>query len=152
MQGAWWPNDIEFGFDFSSVAHLVDDIENPNYFLIVERYARGNKEASVAKLTGFSVYDYRESMTNPKVFKYDGGGNLEKGLNYYSVYTVPPVKTSYSPVEWISSQTLQPVSAPLVVRTANGRYAKIRFSEYDRSAGTIRIKYVYNPEGGRDLK
>lgn len=152
MQGAWWPNDIEFGFDFSSVAHLVDEIENPNYFLIVARYARGSKEASVARLTGFSVYDYRESMTNPKVFEYDGGGDLEKGLNYYSIYTVPPVKTSYSPVEWISAQTSQPVSAPLAVRTASGKYAKVRFSEYDRSAGTIRIKYVYNPEGGRNLK
>jgi hypothetical protein len=55
-------------------------------------------------------------------------------------------------VEWISAQTKQPVSAPLVVRTASGKYAKIRLSDYDRAAGTIHIKYVYNPEGGRNLK
>ena len=159
MQGAWWPNDIEFGFDFSTVAKITEGYAHPNYFLIVSRNKRGSKDATVARLTGFSVYDYRQDAARPKVHVFDiqaareaGTLDFQRGNNYYSLYSVPPVKTSFSPVEWISPQTGQPVSAPLVVRTAGGKYAKIRLSDYDRSSGTLKIKYVYNPEGGRDLK
>ena len=159
MQGSWWPSDIEFGFDFSSVAHLVDGMEHPNYYLIVSRDKRGNKEATVARLTGFSVYDYRNGIDRPTVHEYDmsearkeGTVDFHSGYNYYSMYSIPPLKCSYSPLEWISPLTSQPVSAPLVLRTASGKYVKIRLSDYDREAGTIRLKYVYNPTGGRNLK
>jgi hypothetical protein len=159
MQGAWWPNDIEFGFDFSKVVKLMDGYDHPAYFLTVSRNKRGSKEATVARLTGLSVYDYRQGTGKTKVHVFDmeearqeGTVDFHTGYNTYRLSSIPPKKTSFSPVEWISAQTKQPVSAPLVVRTASGKYAKIRLSDYDRAAGTIHIKYVYNPEGGRNLK
>ena len=159
MQGAWWPNDIEFGFDFSKVVKLMDGYDHPAYFLTVSRNKRGSQEATVARLTGLSVYDYRQGTGKTKVHVFDmeearqeGTVDFHTGYNTYRLSSIPPKKTSFSPVEWISAQTKQPVSAPLVVRTASGKYAKIRLSDYDRAAGTIHIKYVYNPEGGRNLK
>ena len=153
MQGSWWPSDIEFGFDFSAYASTVDAIEHPSYFLTVARNKRGSQAATVARLTAVSVYDYRSGST-PVVHTYDlpEPVDLSGGDNVFSLSTVPPAKTSYSPVEWLNKQSRQPVAAPLVVRTADGKFAKVRLSDYDRTAGTIRIKFVYNPNGGRNLQ
>lgn len=156
MQGYWWPSDIEFGFDFSSVAHIVDGYETPSYFLTIERAARGKEAATVANLISFEVYDYRLSRNMPVVETFHMRGQekiaLESGNNVFGMKTPAPVRFSCTPVEWLSSQTGQPVSAPLVMRTADGKYVKIRFEDYDRESGTIRMKYIYNPNGGTDLR
>lgn len=60
--------------------------------------------------------------------------------------------TSFSPVEWLSTTNRQPVAAPLVLRTSKGKYAKLRFSDYDRENGTIKLKYTYAPDGSRRLE
>lgn len=156
MQGYWWPSDIEFGFDFSSIAHIVDGYETPSYFLTIERAARGKEAATVANLISFEVYDYRLSRNMPVVETFHMRGQekiaLESGNNVFGMKTPAPVRFSCTPVEWLSSQTGQPVSAPLVMRTADGKYVKIRFEDYDRESGTIRMKYIYNPNGGTDLR
>ena len=51
-----------------------------------------------------------------------------------------------SVAQWLGI-TGQPAAAPLVLRTADGKYAKLRFSDYDREEGTIKLKYVYAPNG-----
>lgn len=158
MQGAYQSNDIEFGFDFSDAEKRVEEMAEPNYFLTVGRNSRGEETASVAELTEFSVYDYRTDASNPKIYNYPFGNSTSKGMiqlkngnNVFSLPSVPVRTTSYSPVPWLASSG-QPSSSPFIIRTHNGKYAKIRFVSYDRSAGTIKIRYVYNSAGGRNLK
>jgi hypothetical protein len=58
---------------------------------------------------------------------------------------------SCSPVGWLA-ESGAPSTSPLIFRTAKGSYAKVKFSDYDRKAGTIKIRYVYSPSGDRNLE
>lgn len=158
MQGSYWPSDIEFAFDFSSLAPRVVEMMEPTWFLDVERASRGKKRATVARLDRFEVYDYRSGMADPQHFVYEiseaereGRRDFSPGDNLYALTSVPPRYVSCSPLNWLD-RLKQPVAAPLVFRTAAGNYAKVRFSSYDREKGTISLKYVYNPNGGRNVR
>lgn len=150
MRGRYGSSDMEFGFDFSSHVDRMEGMDEVNYFLTVKRDRRG-EIIGTGKLLSFSVYDYRQDKENPKIYvcRDIDGKELQFGKNIYNVTTVPPPQASCSQVEWLNPQTKAPVSAPLVLRTARGKYAKIRLSDYDRENGTIRLKYVYNPDGSR---
>lgn len=153
MCGNWASSEIEFAFDFSSYAGRIDECEEPNFFLTVSRAARG-KVYGEGKMTSFAVYDYRADKDNPTVYVCPDirGKVLENGDNIFNIRTVEAKTTSYSPVEWLSATSRQPVAAPLVLRTAKGNYAKLRFSSYDREKGTIKLKYTYAPDGSRRLE
>lgn len=150
MQGNNSSSEIEFAFDFSSYISAIDDSAEPKFFLTVSRNRRGNVYGE-GRILGFSVYDYRG--TSPKVYSCEGisGTELKNGDNIFSIETVPSKKTSCSPVEWLGTSG-QPAAAPLVLKTADGKYAKLRFSDYDREKGTIKLKYVYAPDGSRRLE
>ena len=147
MQGNNSSSEIEFAFDFSSYVANINDSAEPKFFLTISRNRRGKVYGS-GRILEFSVYDYRESQFSPKVYVCEGiaGTEIRDGSNFYSIETVPAKKTSYSPVQWLGI-TGQPAAAPLVLRTADGKYAKLRFSDYDREGGTIKLKYVYAPNG-----
>ena len=149
MQGNNSSSKIEFAFDFSSYAANIDDSAEPKFFLTVSRNNRGKVYGS-GKLTSFAVYDYRQDREHPKIYSCQdlSGKEFSTGDNIFSICTVAPKTCSYSPVKWLSAAG-QPVSAPLVLKTAHGKYAKIRLSDYDRKAGTIKIKYTYAPDGTR---
>ena len=152
MQGNNASSEIEFAFDYSSYVNTIDDTAEPKFFLTVCRNKRG-KEYGSGKMLAFSVYDYREDAANPKVYVCEDieGKEILSGNNVFGIETVPASKTSYSEIKWLNANG-QPVAAPLVLRTADGKYAKIRLSDYDRTEGTIKIKYVYAPDGSRNLE
>lgn len=152
MQGRYGDNDIEFGFDFSSYVLRLDGMAAPKFFLTVVRSGRGSVTGE-GVMRSFEVYDYRQSQKTPTVYKCEGidGKTIEMGENLFGIATVEPKKTSYSPVRWLGNSG-QPLSSSFIIRTADGKYAKIRFSDYDRSEGTIKIKYVYAPGGSTNLK
>ena len=149
MQGRGASSEIEFAFDFSSYVGNIDDSAEPKFFLTVCRNKRGNVYGS-GKMLEFSVYDYRADHKNPKIYVCNDIANkeIQSGNNVYSIETVPAKKTSYSSVQWLNTSG-QPVAAPLVLRTADGKYSKLRFSDYDKKNGTIKLKYVYATDGGR---
>ncbi len=150
MQGNNADSRIEFAFDFSSYTGNIG--EEAKYFLTVSRNRRGKVYGS-GKMLGFSVLDYRTDRRHPAVFSCSGieGSEIAAGDNLYSICTVAPKTCSYSPVEWLNASG-QPVAAPLVIRSAKGKYAKLRLSDYDREKGCIKLKYVYSPDGSRKLE
>ena len=76
---------------------------------------------------------------------------IEKGANIFNIPFGQPDKCSFSTIEWLNKSG-KPIASPYVFRTADGKYAKVRFSEYDKENGTIKIKYVYAPSGSTNLE
>lgn len=143
--------EMDVAFDFSMYADRLEGMETPNFFLTVTRGKRGSKYGE-GKIHSVAVYDYRKSRTEPLVYRKDlGDAELKEGANIFSIPSGKIPETSFSPVTWLNKYE-KPVAAPLVFKTAKGKYAKVRFSEYDRENGTIRMKYVYNPNGSRNLE
>lgn len=153
MQGQYDDSAIEIAIDFSQYADKVAEMPEPNYFLTVTRSKFGNVLGE-GTIESFSVYDFRENPDDPAVYTCEGIDStpLAEGKNVFNIPTVEPDRCSYSPVQWINTLTGQPVAAPFVFRTAEGKYAKVRFSDYDRENGTIRIRYVYAADGSHNLK
>lgn len=152
MQGSSGSSEIEFAFDFSSYVQNIHDSEEPKFFLTVSRNKRG-RELGTGKMLAFSVYDYRENPSSPKVYVCNdiAGKEIKSGNNIFSIETVAAKTTSYSKVQWLG-QSGQPAAAPLVLKTADGNYVKMRFSDYNRQDGTIKLKYVYAPDGSLKLE
>ncbi|MCI7548428.1 MAG: thiol protease, partial [Bacteroides sp.] len=152
MQGSSGSSEIEFAFDFSSYVQNIHDSEEPKFFLTVSRNKRG-RELGTGKMLAFSVYDYRENPSFPKVYVCNdiAGKEIKSGNNIFSIETVAAKTTSYSKVQWLG-QSGQPAAAPLVLKTADGKYVKMRFSDYNRQDGTIKLKYVYAPDGSLKLE
>lgn len=151
MQGAYAEPAMEVAFDFSRRIPLVEKMETPTYFLSIIRANRGSVHGK-GKLYSVSVYDYRKDAEHPEIHtQHFGGIEIPEGKSVYRIPTTEAEKCSCSPVEWLS-QNGKPVAAPFVIKTAKGKYAKVRFGEYDRKSGTLTIRYVYNPNGGRQLK
>ena len=104
-------------------------------------------------MLAFSVWDYRENPSSPKVYECNdiAGKEIKSGNNIFSIETVAAKSTSYSKVQWLG-QSGQPAAAPLILKTADGKYVKMRFSDYNRQDGTIKLKYVYAPDGSLKLE
>jgi len=152
MQGKGADKFIEFAMDFSSYSDRLDGIETPNWFLSIYRAERGTSLGEGIMKT-FEVYDYRRDPENPTIYRHKSinGVTIELGTNVFNIPSVEPPQTSFSKVVWLN-KTGQPIASPYVIRTADGKYAKVRFSDYDRENGTIKIKYVYAPSGSTNVE
>ena len=153
MQGQYGDSGIEIALDFSKYTGKVEEMAEPNYFLTVTRSNIGS-ELGEGTIESFSVYDYRDDPASPRIYTCESINHtvLKEGRNMFNIPTVEPDQCSYTPVRWLNAVTGQPVAAPFVFRTADGKYAKVRFSEYDRENGTIRMKYVYAGDGSRNFE
>ncbi len=142
MQGSGQSVQIEFAFDFSPYVERLEGMTEPKFFLTVQRNKRGSQAATYARLLGFSVYDYRTTPTTVWTYEIDSPIDLQSGNNVFGLATTEPRMTSYSPVEWLSSSAgRQPASEPFVFRAADGSAYKVIFGDYDRTTGTIEVKY-----------
>lgn len=150
MQGSGASSKIEFAFNASALVDYATSFDEPKYFINVNRGNIGTKNGN-GKMESFAVYDYRNDEQNPTVYECNvGDGTLVIGDNLFGVATTPLITTSASAVDWLNSNG-KPSQSPFVVRTAKGRYAKVRFVDYDRTSGTLSIKYVYAPDGTTHL-
>ena len=103
-------------------------------------------------INAFSVIDYRDA-DGPKEYVCDLPQPvvLEKGRESLSRPPRPPLKTtSASAIQWLDKPS-GPPTAPYVLRTASGKYAKFEITDYDRGAGRVTIKYLYQGDGSRNL-
>lgn len=151
MQGAYEGNDLEIAFDASSLVSKMEGFKEPKFFLSVVRSQRGTLGSGV--INHFSVLDYREDPENPKEYVCRDIQNTEllTGTNLFTIATTPLLVTSASGFSWMDAMQ-QLYQTTFVVRTAKGRYAKVQFLEYDKGAGKVKIKYLYQPDGSQNLK
>lgn len=146
MRGYYGPRDIEFAFDASRIAGEVSKMEDVTYFLGIRRNVSGSI-AGTGSLTSFKVCDYSDGEADPKVWTASIGQDavIAEGQNWYPLRTVPLKTTSASNVKWLDALG-SPLKASFIVKTAGGGYAKVRFSDYDRTNGKIKIEYVYSSD------
>lgn len=149
MQGAYGSATIEMAFDFTEALPKYASFTEPKYFLSVMRSENGT--VGNGSIDYFSVVDYRDPESPVEYVCRDISHTvLRKGANLFSVATTPLSTTSASGLAWLD-HLFQVYSSPYVVRTANGRYAKIQFLDYDKQTGTVNIKYLYQQDGSVNL-
>ena len=146
MQGSGFDSDIEFGFDASPIAGQAFGMKDVTWFLGVTKNARGKVNGS-GRVTSFRVYDYRSGEDDPAVLEAELPEDTEigNGQNWFALRTAALRTTSASPVKWLDDDG-QPANASFIVRTADGGYAKVKFSDYDRVNGKIKLRYVYTSD------
>lgn len=150
MQGEYSDdNSIELAFDFTEAVPKYASYTEPKYFLTVTRSEIGKAGSGV--INAFSVIDYRDA-DGPKEYVCDLPQPvvLEKGANLFAAATTALKTTSASAIQWLDN-LWAPYTAPYVLRTASGKYAKFEVTDYDRGAGRVTIKYLYQGDGSRNL-
>ncbi len=142
MCGRYGSSEIELALDATSIADKAAACPEPKYFLRIDR--KNNGKGGEGRLLGFEVHD----LDNDKSYTYTADGTpLKYGVNIYGLATTLLRLTSASHVEWLNRDG-SPAAAPLVVRTAKGKYAKIRITA---KGDEISFKYVYAPGGSAAL-
>lgn len=151
MQGKDNPSDMELVLDFSDQIDRYAHYSEIKYFVNVISDSEGQRDGE-AFIEYFSVADYREDAANPKEYvceEITGRVPLTNGSNRFSVYISPPATTSASPYRWKQDiiRSDNAGTTPFVIRTADGKYAKIRFKTHTPGSGEAEIEYVYQPSG-----
>lgn len=140
------PYTLEMAFNFTDRIDNYADYTEPKYFLTVMQRASGSAEGQ-GTIEYFSVIDYRTNPPREYVCTDIDHTVLQRGMNLFSVATVPPRMSSASPVRWIERGKVSDKTH--IVRTALGHYAKVDFVEYDAKTGKVKIHYLYQPQGTR---
>lgn len=139
---------FEFALDFTE--HLDSPTElDSKYFFNVRRYERGNKTGE-GKLTYLSLIDYRQATPKEYVCKEIDGKPLSLGDNLYTISTQPKLIISASSIKWRKDNKINPEKT-YIIRTANGKYAKLRFVGHDPKTGKTTIQYLYRADGTRNF-
>lgn len=143
MQGSGFPDDIEFCFDLSPIADKALGMDDVSYFLGITKNARGSVNGG-GHIDYLKLYDYRDGSGTPTVYvaELPEERSIKNGQNWFALRTAELQTTSASPVAWLGTDGT-PVSGSFIVKTADGGYAKLKFSDYDREKGTIKLRYVY---------
>lgn len=142
MQGNYTSdNSIEFALDYTD--RMPKNYEPVKYFVNIVRSQRG-KVSGEGKLDYLSVVDYRSGSPVEYVCE-QKNVDLVWGSNWFSIPVRLRMLVSASPYHWRSGAT--PSANTYVVRTATGKYAKMRVAAYDSASGKLTLQYTYQPNG-----
>lgn len=156
MQGKDNPPDIELALDFSDQIDRYAHYSDIKYFVNIINDCEDAQDCE-AFIEYFSVVDYRGDKDNPTEYiceEITGKTPLRSGSNRFSIYISPPRTTSASPYRWKSDivRSGDEITTPFVIRTADGKYAKIQFKTHIPDSPEVEIEYVYQPSGSTHIK
>ena len=134
MQGYNAPEEMEVAMNFDRYYERVKGYAAPRFFLTVRRTAA----QGTGKILEFSVLD---RVTGTQYVCPERDIALTGGQIVVATGASMSVYPSCSKWRWLLAGTYAPVSSPFVVRTAKGNSMKMSVNGYDRSSGTITIKY-----------
>lgn len=134
MQGYNAPEEMEVALNFSRYYETVKGYDEPRFFLTVRRTAA----QGTGKILEFSVLDL---VTGTQYISPERDIALTGGQIVVATGASMSVYPSCSKWRWLLAGTYAPVSSPFVVKTAKGNAMKMAVNGYDRSSGTITIKY-----------
>lgn len=137
MAGGMFSSQIEMAFDITRQAQASPDAKK--YFLNIYRSIFGKKKGE-GRLVSLSAIDYRSGNPVEYVCRDTLPVTLANGYNYFGIPLVPRFTVPASPLRYtkvdgnLSDDTY-------LVRTADGRHAKLQFSTPDVQGQTISIRY-----------
>lgn len=151
MQGTSFASgqDIEMGFNLSSLAAAMDTMTAPCFLLIVDKSVMG--KSGKGHIYEACVHDYRgETEVTYKQEFDETTGAITVGTKYYKIPTKPWVKNRRG--EWLmqSATSASPVGFSLTdrktvysLRTADGNYGNMQLSKYEAATGKLKLKMTY---------
>lgn len=139
---------LEFALDYTEYLPSPDHL-HARYFLRVLRSARGDKSGE-GRLKAFSILDYRTPGAPREYVCRDLKDEpLKWGDNVFMVCTVPWMRVSANPNRWRDANGQIAPSMTYVLRTASGKYAKLRTVGYDKESGQLTFQYQVQHDGTR---
>lgn len=125
---------IEIGMDFTDALPRFASFKNPKYFLTVRKTALG--KVGDGTVDAFSVTDYRTGKEYP-------GARKSVPITGRTVLSTDaqPAEVSANPNEWLQTDGKTAVSAPFLLKTADGQQHKLQFLDYDAEQGTVVIRH-----------
>ena len=152
MPGAYANKDanVEFALDYTD--YLPSDHSSyPKYFLQILCAPYG-KSMGTGSIEHLSVIDYTDA-THPKEYicRNLNPRELKRGGNLYAVPARYWGNYSCSTVTWQKDASTAS-SSTFIVRTANGKYAKLRFRNYNPDTHSLTLDYTLQKDGSRKFR
>ena len=137
MQGNGQNGSFEFAIDFSNHS-LSNGADFHRFFLNVVRSTSGAKGSGT--VNNVEVIDYR--TTTPRVYKstLTAASEIRAGENIFSIPVGARFTISASPFKFAVA-TRATAANVFLVRTANGRHAKMQLAYYNQSTGQMSLNY-----------
>lgn len=150
MQGSYPVNEtIEFALDYTNYLPSPEH-QYTKYFLNVVCSQRGSKSGQ-GNIESLSLLDYRtHNGPTEYICKEADKASLKWGDNLFTISTLPKLTVSASRFYWLNSN-LTPSDRTFLIRTANGKYAKLCFIGYDPQTGNTTLHYYYQGNHSRNL-
>lgn len=139
MGGAYDKNTpFELALDYTP--HLSDEgHQYARYYLNIIRSQRG-KVNGEGKVDYCSVIDYRGQVPREYICR-NSEKELTWGSNWFIIPTIPRYIVSASPYTWRNDNE-QVTKKTFIIRTAGGRFAKLKFSDYNKQTGKFNLQYA----------
>lgn len=142
MAGGVLGSQIEMAFDITRQAQA--NPEARKFFLNIFRSFAGRKKGE-GRLVGLSAIDYRSGKPVEYLYRDTLPVALADGYNYFGIPLVPRFTVPASPLRYTKGdgrlQGKNLTDQTFLVRTADGRRAKVQFSTPDVQGQTISIRY-----------
>ena len=152
MPGSYATNHstVEFALDYTEYLPSNQNAA-PKYFLQILCAPYG-KSMGTGKIEHLSVIDYTD-VSHPKEYicRNLGQQELKRGGNLFAIPARYWGNYSSNPVSWQQDATTAS-SKTFIVRTANGKYAKLRFSNYNPDTHSLTLDYTLQKDGSRKFK
>ena len=137
MRGPQFGSEIEIALDITKQAEAI--AQPQQYFLNVIRSFGGTRKGE-GRLVALSAIDYRSGQPVEYVCRDTLPVKLADGYNYFAVPLTPRFTVPASPLRYADA-TGNLSDDTYLIRTADGRHAKVRFSTPDAANQTITIRY-----------
>lgn len=138
MQGQYMPENIEIALDLTE--YMTEERRGgETFYLNILRGFRG-KVKGTGRVTALSIVDYRGAQ--PVEYPYRGTlpVELRDGSNPFSIRAAEDTPVSASAFRY-SDEAGNVTDRTFLLRTAEGRQAKIRFANPDTGGQTITLRY-----------
>ena len=141
---------FEFALDYTRQLTQSDGLPStyPLYFLNIARTHAGKKYGE-GTVESVSIIDYTDSAHPREYFCREAeGSTLPSSNNWFKIPARYWGRWSCHPVRW---QSIADTPSPqtFIIRTANGRYAKLKFTNYDATTGRLTFDYTLQNDGSR---
>ena len=134
MMGSFLGSVVEFALDVSDQA--TGDAKL--FFDVVRTF--GGKKKGEGRLLALSAIDYRGDEPGEYACRDSLPAELKDGDNLFTIPLRPRFTVSASPLRYLDAAG-NATGETLLVRTADGKHAKVAFSNLNEESQTITIKY-----------